>query len=258
MDRARRAFVERVVWTGGGTPREFLLDSGFYVNAALAPIYGVTGVKGDTLQAMTMNSAQRFGLLTHADFLAKTGKGNDSMPPRRGRAIWQNLLCGDIPMGLPPVPPEIMRDPMDTTHEHFQKKVEPIACASACHAILDNAGYAFENFGGPVWRDKDPNNGKPIDATGSLKMPFGGTLTYAGPRPFVEGVAASEELKQCLTRQFFRMAVGRDETVADEAALKAAYDAFEGAREDVKALALAVVSAKGFSSRRINPGEVAQ
>jgi len=258
MDQSRRAFVEQNVWSASGSPDDLFLSSEFFVNGQVAGIYGLTGVKGDELVKISMDQNQRFGLLTHADFLAKTGHGNDSLAPRRGRAVWQNLLCGAIPNGLPAVPPEIPRDPTQTMREHFEKKVAPLVCARACHATLDPAGFAFENYGGPVWRDTDPTSGKPINSAATLKLPFGDLLTYKGPRDFVEGLAGSEELKQCLTRQMFRLAIGRSEAKGDLSGIKAVYDKYTSEALDIKALAVAVVSAKAFTHRRLNEGEVAQ
>ncbi len=258
MDSSRRAFVDQAVWSGGATPQELLLGSSFFLNEELAKVYGVAGVSGQALVPVAMDPAQRFGLLTHADYLAKTGAGNDSLPPRRGRAIWENLLCGSIPAGVPAVPPEITHDPNDTTREHFEKKVETLACASACHAILDYAGFAFENYGGPEWRDTDPRNGKPINASGLLTLPFGGKLSYTGPRDFTEGLVASEELQQCLARQMFRLAVGRVDTKGDIGGQRVVYETFKAAALDLKALAVSVVSAKAFSTRLLNEGEVSK
>lgn len=258
MDSSRRAFVHQAVWSGGATPQELLLGSKFFLNEELAKLYAVAGVSGQALVPVTMDPTKRFGLLTHADYLAKTGAGNESLPPRRGRAIWENLLCGSIPEGVPAVPPEIVHDPGDTTREHFEKKVETLACASACHAILDYAGFAFENYGGPEWRDTDPRNGKPINASGLLKLPFGGKLSYTGPRDFTEGLVASEELQQCFARQMFRLAIGRADAKGDIGAERVVYDAYKAAALDLKALAVSVVSAKAFSTRLLNEGEVSK
>jgi hypothetical protein len=159
---------------------------------------------------------------------------------------------------VPPVPPEIERDPGQTMREHFEKKIQPVPCATACHGIVDRAGFAFENYAGPVWRDRDAANGKPIDATGSLKLPFGETLDYTGPRSFVEGLARSEEVRQCLVRQVLRLATGATETAAEEGSLRALYEAFRAGGEDVKGLVTAIVGTKAFTHRRLNPGELAQ
>lgn len=258
LDRGRRAFVERVLWEGKATPSQLLLDPEFHVNETVAGIYGVTGVKGDAMVAKTIDAAKRFGVLTHADFLIKTSAGNESLAPKRGKEIWERVLCGELPSAVPPLPPDIMRDTADTMREHFEKKIEPLPCARACHQIVDNAGFAFENYAGPVWRDQDAGNGKTINARGVLTLPFGGSLAYDGPRQFVEGLARSEEVRQCFVRQMFRLANGRTESGADAGSLRKAYDAFQGAGEDLKALAVAVVGTKAFSHRRLNEGEIAR
>ena len=81
-------------------PLERLLDADFtFVNAELANHYGLDGVRGETLQRVSMNTTPRRGVLGHASILAITSFPGRASPVLRGNWILTELL------GTPPPPP---------------------------------------------------------------------------------------------------------------------------------------------------------
>ena len=54
-------------------------------------------VTGNNLQRADLNQGQRSGFLTQAAFLSLTGAADGSHPVRRGKAVYQKLLCRDLP-----------------------------------------------------------------------------------------------------------------------------------------------------------------
>jgi Protein of unknown function (DUF1592)/Protein of unknown function (DUF1595)/Protein of unknown function (DUF1588)/Protein of unknown function (DUF1585)/Protein of unknown function (DUF1587) len=254
---SRHRFIGSTLGNMGGSIQALLLSSDYYVNAQLAPLYGIDGVDGDTLVKKAMDPEQRMGILTHADYLKYTGKADDSLPPRRGEKLLLEFLCQATP-APPLIPTDLVREPGQTQREFFANVVEQKPCAMACHATIDPLGYAFEHFGGSAWRDVDPASQKPINSTGSVTLPFGQVVHYEGAPDLVQAIAGSEEYRQCMTRQVFRMATGRAEAGYDVDSLKSALTAQRAAHDDLHATLVDVTGSEAFRFRRLNEGELAR
>jgi hypothetical protein len=255
---ARHRFIDATLGKNeGGNIQALLLGTDYYVNEALAPLYGFSGVDGDALQAHAVDPTQRLGILTHADYLKYTGKDDDSMPPRRGLKLLTEFLCQEMPP-MPAIPPDIHRESGQTQREFFEEVVEQQACARGCHGLIDPLGFAFENYGGSDWRTVDKASGKPIDASGSVTLPFGSVASYSGAPDLIRAIAGSEEYRQCMTRQAFRMALGRAETGFDVAPLQSALEAQRASGDDLRTTFAQVVASEAFRLRRLNDGEVSR
>jgi hypothetical protein len=63
-------------------------------------------------------------------------------------------------------------------------------------------------------------------------------------------LSKSEDVRGCVARQFLRFAVGRSEGAQDESSLAAAKDAFARAGDDLRELAVAIVSSPTFLNRQ--------
>mgnify|MGYP000181252731 CR=1 FL=1 len=77
------AFV-RSILSGDGRLDSLLAAPVNFVNETLAPIYGVAGITGTSMQKVNSNPAQRFGLLTQVNFLGTFADGAQSHPVKRG------------------------------------------------------------------------------------------------------------------------------------------------------------------------------
>ncbi len=254
---ARHRFIGSTLGNLGGSIQALLLSTDYYLNAQLAPLYGVAGIQGDALVKTAMDPAQRLGILTHADYLKYTGKADDSLPPRRGEKLLLEFLCQATP-APPLIPADLVRESGQTQREFFENVVEKTACATGCHATIDPLGYAFEHFGGSTWRDVDAASNKPINSTGSVTLPFGQVVHYAGAPDLVQAIAGSEEYRQCMTRQVFRMATGRAEAGYDIDSLKSALAVQRAAHDDLHATLVDLTGSEAFRFRRLNEGELAR
>ena len=185
-DNLRRAFEQETKLFFASIVRENrgvldLLDADYtYLNERLARHYGIPGVYGERFRRVTLPAdSVRRGLLGQGSILTGTSRANRTSPVIRGKWILENLL-GTPPPPPPPDVPDLVeeRDPRNVLPMREQMalhRANPV-CA-ACHAQMDQLGFALENFDAiGEWRDIYAS-GLPIDA--SAEFPDG--TTFDGP-----------------------------------------------------------------------------
>ena len=158
-----------------------LLDADHtFLNERLARHYGIPGVHGERFRRVTLPAdSVRRGLLGQASILTGTSRANRTSPVIRGKWILENLL-GTPPPPPPPNVPDLVeeRDPrrvLPMREQMALHRANPV-CA-ACHAQMDQLGFALENFDAiGEWRDIYAS-GLPIDA--SAEFPDG--TKFDGP-----------------------------------------------------------------------------
>jgi len=243
--RETETFIDEVVWNGAGDFATLWNAPYSFVNGPLATFYGDPGVTGDTFQKVSRDPARRLGLLTQASILAATTPGARNNPVKRGKFIYEQVLCGSVPS--PPaslkvtLPPE---DPTRTTRERFtaHRQVEP---CKTCHVMLDPIGFGLENFNGVgLWQDTD--NGKPVDPSGEI--PPG--VDIAGPFPnataLAQKIAGSETARSCFADKWLSFAYGRVITEGDACSKSQLETAFRAANGNIKALLVAATQTDDF------------
>jgi len=151
---------------------ELLSADHTYLNERTALNYGITTVKGDRFQRVTLDDSARFGLLGKGAVLMAAAYPNRTSPVLRGAFILKHLQGSP-----PPTPPQQVPalDEADigtveakTVRELMAQHRENPTCFS-CHAIMDPLGFALENFDATgIWRDRDRYAGVVIDASGEL------------------------------------------------------------------------------------------
>ena len=244
-----RAFVDYVLWETDGSLETLLGAPVGFVDERNASIYGVAA-PGGGLGRVDLDPARRAGILTHPALLAVYANPLQTDPVRRGKLVRERLLC----QNLPPPPPDIM--PIEpepstgaTTRERYEQHASDPACAS-CHALMDPIGFGFEHYD-PIGRWRDSDGGVPVDARGEiLESPtLGGA--FDGVPELARRLAASPEVADCATRQWFRFAVARRETEADGDTLRSMRDAFDASGHDLRELMLAIVRTRAFLSKPI-------
>jgi hypothetical protein len=116
-------------------------------NAVLARHYGIEGVEGGGLRAMTLPAGSPFGgLWTKPAVLKVTANGTNTSPVKRGVFVAERLLG----VHIPPPPPNIEPISSDTSSATTLKEKLALhagkgSCA-ACHAKFDGYGFALESF----------------------------------------------------------------------------------------------------------------
>jgi len=219
------AIVARLVFEDDADLRGLLTTRQTYVDGPLAALYQLPGVAEPTWAEHPARGA-RAGLLTTAGFLALNAHNTVTSPTHRGKYIQNKLLCFDVP----PPPPGVsttLDEPPDgpqTMRERLARHNEDPQCGG-CHQFMDPLGLALENFDAlGVWRTTD--NGLPIDASGQL-----GNQAFVGARALGELLAEDTTFSACVTRQFYRHALGHLESPGEEAAVRALTATFVGEGE---------------------------
>lgn len=158
-------------------PSKNIIASDFVmVNERLATLYNLSGVQGVSLRRVSLpKDSPRGGLMTQASVLKVTANGTTTSPVLRGAWIMERVL-GQPPPPPPPSVPAVEPDTRGATtiREQLEKHRNVESC-NACHAKIDPAGFALENFdvlGG--WRDQYRAMGEGVHATGYGKngQPF--------------------------------------------------------------------------------------
>jgi hypothetical protein len=215
-DETERFIAEVTFTEGKGWPS--LITAPFtFVNQTTAPLYGVSGSFGSSLQRVDLPATQRAGLFTQLGFLATRAYSNQSSPIHRGAYIQRNVLCATIPDPPPNIPqlPPLMAT--QTTREQVDMHTAPAECSSCHHLLINPVGFGFENYDqAGVWRTME--NGAAINATGTLA----GT---AANTAFTDGVSASAaianspEARACYSATWTRYAFGRADVASDDCAI---------------------------------------
>jgi hypothetical protein len=138
-------------------PARNIVASDFtFLNERLARHYGLPPVQGVALRRVALPAdSPRGGLLTDAAVLKVTANGTTTSPVLRGVWVMERILGQPAP-AKPASVPAIEPDTRGavTIRQQLEKHRSQESCA-ACHAKMDPAGFALENFdvmGG--WRER--------------------------------------------------------------------------------------------------------
>jgi hypothetical protein len=246
-------FTSSILGAGGdGTLKSLLTAPYAYVNAALAPIYGVTAT-ADALTRVELPATQRAGILTQPTFLASRASPSASNPIYRGVSVYRQLLCGPpraVPGNVPPVEPEVVGK---STRDRYAGHAQGF-CAT-CHAPFDPLGFAFENYDA-VGAYRTMDGGKPVDATGTTVTPGGVTISFNNAIELTSKLAESDEVKWCVTKNWFRYMLGRPETDAEKGSMELAFrTASATPGYSLREVIVSAVRSMAFRFRTVSPGE---
>ena len=198
-----------------------LLDADYtFLNERLARHYGIPGVYGEQFRRVSLpDDSVRRGLLGQGSILADTSRPNRTSPVIRGKWILENIF-GTPPPPPPPNVPELTeeRDPrkvLPMREQLAQHRANPV-CA-ACHAQMDQLGFALENFDAiGEWRDTYVS-GAPIDA--AAELPDG--TVFNGPAELRKVLLKhSDEFLTTMTEKLLTYALGRGLEASDAPAVR--------------------------------------
>jgi hypothetical protein len=228
-----------------------------YLNERTALNYGITTVKGDRFQRVTLDDTARFGLLGKGAVLMAAAYPNRTSPVLRGAFILKHL------QGSPPPTPPQQVPALDegdigtveakTVRELMAQHRENPTCFS-CHAIMDPLGFALENFDATgIWRDRDRYAGVVIDASGEL--PDG--TPVAGPDDLREALLQRpEQFVQTFVEGLLTYATGETVDYRDMPTVRRIVR--ESADDDFRfaTIVKAVVASDQFRLRRMGPAGI--
>jgi hypothetical protein len=249
-------FSSFLYWEGGGNVQSLFNSPTFFVDATLAPIFGVTAAADQPLTRVDNGGMPRAGLLTQPALLAMFAHENQSAPILRGAFVRERLMCQPVP----PPPPTVNNTPPEpktfgTTRERFTAHSANEMC-STCHALFDDLGFALENYD-QLGRYRTEENGTPVDVSGQVQNTIDPGLAgpFNGPLELAAKLAASPQSSDCLATQWYRYAMGRVENELDLCSLQTMQRAATDANGDLKAMLLALVQTDAFRFRAALPEE---
>jgi hypothetical protein len=247
----RREVLQFIGWifAQGRGVRDFYTAPVGFVNAALAPLYGLSGTfPADELMQVDLDPTLRSGILTQPGFLSSYSKGNDPDIIHRGVFIATRLLCLELPPPPPAATPLIELEPNMTNRERVEKTTGKGTCGQSCHgAFLNPPGYAFENYDA-VGKFRTMDHGKPVDATDSFT--FDGELkTFTNGVEFSHALADAKQTHDCYVKNLQTYLHGRPVT-PDEANVIDYYARLSRAGMiSLRDLELALVTSESFLNR---------
>ncbi len=220
-----------------------------FVNERLAKHYGIQNVTGRNFRRVTLTDGHRRGLLGQGSILTVSSRPNRTSPVIRGKWILQNLL------GTPPPPPPANVPPLPEKKEGAapatmkermaQHRANPVC--SACHSMIDPAGFALENFDAVgKWRDLDEGY-KPIDASGAL--PDG--TKFDGVDGLRQALVANpDRFVTTMTEKLLIYALGRGLEPYDGPAVRAIVRGAKTNNNSFSSVILGIVRSAPFQMRR--------
>jgi hypothetical protein len=204
---------------------------------------------------MTFDPAQRSGILTQPGFLAVTGSTDGSNPSKRGRKIFEGMLCGELPPPPANVPPPKPPSAGGTTRERFEEH-SAMACAKSCHELMDPLGFAFENFDG-IGKYRSMDNGGMVNARATYEID-GKAQEFNGARDLARILSTSATVQKCFSTQWLRFAFKRKDTPGDAASIQAVAGAFGKNGNNIRDLLVGVATSRSFRYRAPAQGEMLQ
>ena len=231
------------------SPMELLTANYTFVNERLALHYGIPGIKGEHFRRITLaDDSPRRGLLGQASILTLTSHATRTSPTVRGKFILENLLGAPPPPPPPNVPalPETKVAASRSMRERMAAHRRNAVCAG-CHASIDPAGFALENFDAVGrWRDLDESF-SPIDPSGSL--PDG--TAFKNLTEFRDALTSHpDRFVTTLTEMMLTYALGRGLEFYDMPAVRAiTRDVARSPR--MSSLILGIVKSVPFQMRRV-------
>jgi hypothetical protein len=206
-----------------------------------------------------LNPAERAGVLTATAFLATNARPDSTDPLRRGLALSQQLLCAPAPPSNHPVFTFLSVDPTTTSRDRYAQiyaqQSAPAGCAE-CHDAFDPMGFAFENYDA-IGAYRTMDSGHVIDPSGEISTPGGTKIAFGNAVALVNALARNDEVKWCVTRQWFRFALGRMESSSDQGSLELAYRAAAAIPGfSLRQMLMSLVQTRTFRYRAPSPGEM--
>jgi hypothetical protein len=211
--QATALFVRDVLQSGGGL-EELLTAPYAYVDAGLAPLYGLDdpGSRDPAPGRFTrvaFDPSERKGLLMQVGYLASNSYSVRTDPIHRGLFVIRYLLCRDIPdppPGATTTPPPETRRPIVTTRDEVELVTGQSFCPT-CHVEINAPGYAFEGFDA-LGQRRTTENAVPVDTSASMVLD-GRLVSFDGAAQLVDELARSKEAHRCYSRRWLEFAYGR-------------------------------------------------
>ena len=241
------------VFSQGRGVKDFYTTPLGFVDALLAPIYGVTGdYSSDPLMLtkVDLDPMRRSGLLPQAGFLSSyLGVGNEPDIIHRGVFIAERILCKTLP---PPDPKAagtmIPVTPGLTNRQRVEMTTGQGTCGQVCHAALFNPlGYAFENYDA-IGEYRTTDQGQTVDAADSYTLD-GKLMSFNDGVELSQLLATAKETHSCYLQNMMSYLHGRALTDEEQPTVDYYARLSRAGMVSLHDLELAIVTSDAFLNR---------
>jgi hypothetical protein len=244
-------FFEEVMFRGDGTINSLFTANYTVVTRGLANHYGVgamvpAGATG--FIKVPLPATQRGGFVTQGALMAGIAHPDNTDIVRRGEFVRERLLCQVLPP--PPTNADVQPIPLTPSKQQRELLIAHSAkpeCAS-CHSKMDPIGLTFENYDATgAWRTTEAS--RPIDASGTIEGVDGRAVKVANALELMKALAASGDVRQCLSSRMYEFAHGRKPGPLDACGTKVAAQAVEAKGGNLIEGLAAIVAEDSFVTR---------
>lgn len=207
-------FFDSIAFSGGTFSDLFLSPNGF-VNAALAPIYGLDpSAFGDALVATPLDPTERPGFLTRVAFLSSFSSYQTTSPILRGTFIGVSILGLPIPPPEPDLGLPIPEGDFTTNRERTEALTSQKPCVGCHEQYINPPGFVLEHYDAiGSWQVVDPAGGA-IDPVADVFL--GDRVeTIETPLELMQALAASEHARRQYVDRLVSFAFERQPNAAD-------------------------------------------
>ena len=224
--------AEAALWSPTNAMKTLLTGTTVYANSLLAPILGVTVPAGTTaLQPVQVDDTKRTGIISHPLLMATYATTSTSHPIKRGRWVWDQIVCqplpnppAGVPAFQPPGPGMSLRQDYElltSTGPYLGVGASDtgIPCPS-CHTRIDPIGFLFEPFDTIGQYRTIDDYGAKVDMTNITIAGFTGSEAYLNQTMNIStqlatALANSDLPDACITANIYRYMARRNDAAAD-------------------------------------------
>jgi hypothetical protein len=181
--------------------------------------------------------------------LAVQAHPDQTAPVLRGKFVRTKLLCHHV---LPPPDdidisaPEISEGA--TARERFSAHSSEDGCVG-CHQLMDPLGFPFESYDA-IGAFRTTDGGQELNLTGEFVNTRGIEGPFQNAHEMIVTLSTAPEVQDCMTRQWFKFAIGRTEESGDACSLSPLQDVFEQSGGSLVELLLGTTQTEAFLYRR--------
>jgi len=224
--------AEAALWSPTNAMKTLLTGTTAYANSLLAPVLGVTVPAGTTtLVPVQLDTTKRAGIMSHPLLMATYATTSTSHPIKRGRWVWDQIVCQPLPnppAGVPafqaPAPGMGLRQDYElltSTGPYLGVGVSDtgIPCPS-CHTRIDPVGFLFEPFDTVGQYRTIDDYGAKVDMTNITLAGFTGSEAYLNQTMDIStqlatALANSDLPDACITANIYRYMARRNDAAPD-------------------------------------------
>ncbi|HET7543388.1 MAG TPA: DUF1588 domain-containing protein [Polyangiaceae bacterium] len=197
MVKETQAFIQQVVISDRGGPRELLTASYTTPSQALASFYNLPAPSADFAKVQRPEG-RGLGVLAQGSLIAAHSHEAASSPTLRGLVVFEKLLCGQRPQVPASVPTLVPASPgVKTTRQRYEDQhMAAGSTCRTCHRLFDPLGFGFEHYD-EAGRYRDQEVGLPIDSSGSLTDGNTELFKFSGLDELAKNLSQQDKVAIC-------------------------------------------------------------